>query len=250
LAIDASNDNFGDTASGHVKMLRVDYSVNGIGASKTVREQETLTITAISTPAAIVDAICGAIQGARGEAKLALLRSLRTAGGPKALQTIQTAMADDDAQVRDTAFHILCDWPTPDALPRIIDLATAPPKNTIKILALRGLVRLVPQSDMLDAKKVDTLKKAMALADRDEERRLVLSALGNVPSADALVLVASRLDNPVLKEEACVAAVTIAEKIASGHDTRVTAAMKQVEKMTTNKELASRAKAISSQSQR
>ena len=58
LAIDASNDNFGDPASGHVKKLHVDYSVNGVTASKTVREQETLTITATSTPPAIVDAIC------------------------------------------------------------------------------------------------------------------------------------------------------------------------------------------------
>ena len=60
----------------------------------------------------------------------------------------------------------------------------------------------------------------MALADRDEEQRLVLSALGNVPTADALALVASHLDNADLKEEACLAAVAIAEKLAPGHDAR------------------------------
>ncbi|MGA2253888.1 MAG: HEAT repeat domain-containing protein [Thermoguttaceae bacterium] len=247
LAIDASNDNFGDPANGHVKTLRVDYSVNGVNASKTVREQETLAITATSTPPAIVDAICAAIQEARGESKLALLRSLRTAHGPKALQSIRAAIADNDPQVKDTALHILCDWPTPDALPLIIDLATAPPTKTIKILALRGLVRLVPQNDALDAKKFDTLKSAMALADRDEERQLVLSALGNVPTTDALALVASHLDNPVLREEACVAAVTIAEKIADRHDARVIAVMKQVAKTTANKDLAARANSIAGQ---
>ena len=86
LAIDASNDNFGDPANGHAKKLRVDYSVNGVTASKTVREQETLTFTATSTPPAIVDAICAAMPAARGEAKLALLRSLRIgrrAQGPR-----------------------------------------------------------------------------------------------------------------------------------------------------------------------
>ena len=127
LAIEASNDNFGDPANGHVKKLRVDYSVNGAKASKTVPEQETLTITATSTPPAIVDAICEAMPAASGEAKLALLRSLRTAGGPKALETIRAAMADNDPQVKDTALHIVCDWPTPDALPLIIDLVTKPP---------------------------------------------------------------------------------------------------------------------------
>ena len=75
-------------------------------------------------------------------------------------------------------------------------------------------MRLVPQDDAPDAIKFDALKNAMSLADRDEERQLVLSGLGNVATAEALALVASCLDNPVLQEEACTAAVTIGEKIA------------------------------------
>ncbi len=202
--------------------------VNGVTASKTVGEGETLTFTATSTPPAIVDAICGAMAGAQGEAKLALLRALRSAGGPKALQTVKAAAADSDAQVKDTACRALCDWPTPDALPLVAELIKTAPTKTIKILALRGFVRLVPQQDAPDAKKLDSLKEAMALADRNEEKRLVLSALGNVPTVDALALVTSHLDNPALKEEACLAAVAIAEKIASSHAAEVTAAMKQV----------------------
>jgi HEAT repeat protein len=250
LAIDASNDNFGDPANGHAKQLRVDYRVNGVNASKTVREQETLVLTATSTPPAIVDAICGAVQGARGEAKLALLRSLRTAGGPKALQTIEAAIADADPQVQDTALRALCGWPTPDALPLISELVKTPPTKTIKILALRGFVRLVPQQDAPEAKKFDSLKDALALADRNEEKQLVVGALGNVPTAGALALVASHLDNPVLKEEACTAAVTIAEKLASSHGAQVTAVMKQVAKMTANKELAARADAAARQAEK
>ena len=244
LAIDASNDNFGDPANGHPKKLRVDYRVNGMVGSKTVNEQETLTITATSTPPAIVDAICGAIDGAQGEAKLALLRSLRTAGGPKSLQAVRTATADGNAQVKDTALHILCDWPSPDALPQIVDLVATPPTKTIKVLALRGLVRLVPQEDAPDAKKFDTLRRAMALADGNEEKQLVLSALANVPTTEALALVASQFDNTVIREEACTAAVSIAEKIGGSRDNRVTALMRQVAKLTANKELAARAAAI------
>ncbi|MGA2064373.1 MAG: HEAT repeat domain-containing protein [Thermoguttaceae bacterium] len=247
LAVEASNDNFGDPASGVPKKLRVDYAVNGVRASKTVAEQETLAFTATSTPPAIVDAICAALGGAQGEAKLALLRSLRSAGGPKALQTVKAAAADNDAQVKDTALHALCDWPTPDALPLVADLVKTPPTKTIKILAFRGFVRLVPQQEAPDAKKLDWLKDAMALADRDEEKRLVLSALGNVPTANALAVVASHLDNPVLREEACLAAVAIAEKLAPSQDAAVTAAMKQVTKLTANKKLAARARAIARQ---
>ena len=250
LAVEASNGNFGDPANGTAKKLRVDYTVNGVAASKTVREQETLTFTAVSTPPAIVDAICGAMGGAQGEAKLALLRTLRSAGGPKALQTVQAAAADNDAQVKDTALRVLCDWPTPDALPLVAELLKSPPSKTIKVLALRGFVRLVPQQDAPDAKKLESLKDAMALAERNEEKRLVLSALGNVPTADALALVASHLEDPVLKEEACLAAVAIAEKIAASHGAEVTAAMKQVAKLTANKKLAARANALARQAKK
>jgi HEAT repeat protein len=244
LAIDATNDNFGDPADGHVKQLHIDYKVNGVRASLTVPEGETLTLAAIATPPAVVDAICSALQGARGKARLALLRSLRTAGGAKSLAAIRTAMADSDPQVKETAQHILCDWPTPDALPAIGDLAGAPPTPTMKVLALRGLVRLLPQADLPVAKRFEMLKGAMAAADRDDERQLVLSALGSVPDADALTLVASCLDNPVLREESCIAAVAIAEKLNSSHDSRVAAVMKQVAKLSANKELAARADAV------
>ena len=126
LAVEASNDNFGDPAQGHPKKLRIDYRAGGVTASKTVGEGETVTFTATSTPPAIVDAICGAMAEARGEAKLALLRALRSAGGPKALKTVWEAATDLDAQVRETALRVLCDWPTPDALPLLAELAKAP----------------------------------------------------------------------------------------------------------------------------
>jgi hypothetical protein len=244
MAIDASNENFGDPAQRHVKKLRIDYRVNGVCFSKTVLEQATVMFTATSTPPAIVDAICAAMPAAHGEAKLALLRTLRLTGGAKALQTIEAAIADSNPQVKDAALLALCDWPTPDALPLIAGLAKRPPTATIKILALRGLVSLVPQADAPDAKKFALLSDAMALADRDEEKQLVFSALGNVPTADALALAASYLDNPVLKEEACLAAVAIAEKLPHGHVAQVTAAMKQVAKTTANKKLAARANSI------
>jgi HEAT repeat protein len=244
LAVEASNGNFGDPANGVAKKLRVDYTVNGVPASKTVGEGDKLTLTAIWTPPAVVDAICGAMAGAQGEAKLALLRTLRSAGGPKALKTVQAAVSDGDAQVKDTALRALCDWPTADALPLVAELLKSPPSKTLKVLALRGYVRLVPLQDAPDTKKFESLKEAMGLADRNEEKKAVLSALGNVPTADALALVAAHLEDGVLKEEACQAAVAIAEKLSPKHSAEVTAAMKQVAKLTANKKLANRANAL------
>ncbi len=51
LSVDATNDNFGDPADGIVKKLKVDYTIDGVAASKTVNEGETLTIAANEKPA-------------------------------------------------------------------------------------------------------------------------------------------------------------------------------------------------------
>jgi hypothetical protein len=94
-----------------------------------------------------------------------------------------------------------------------------------------------------------TPKDALAQSERTEEKRLVLSALGNIPTADALAMVVSHLEDAGLKEEACQAAVTIAEKLGAGR-AEVTAAMQQVAKLTTNKKLAGRANALIRQSKK
>jgi len=54
LTVDATNDNFTDPAEGIVKKLRVDYTINGVAQSKTVDENETLTIKANETPITLV----------------------------------------------------------------------------------------------------------------------------------------------------------------------------------------------------
>ena len=45
LKVEATNDNFGDPAEGVGKKLKVDYTFNGVAKSKTVDENETLTIS-------------------------------------------------------------------------------------------------------------------------------------------------------------------------------------------------------------
>jgi HEAT repeat protein len=244
LAVTASNENFGDPAYGVVKKLRVAYTVHGAGLAKTVGENEPLMFTGTSAPPAIIELICKTLDGAQGEAKLALLRALRSAGGPKALGIVTAASAANDSQVRDTALRALCDWPTADAMPLLANLIKTAQNPTIKILASRGFVRLVPQQDAPDATKFDSLKYVMTRADRNEEKVLVLSALGNIPTAAALALVTSQLDNPALREDACLAAVAIAEKLASSKGGEVTTAMRRVAKLTSNKVVAERANAV------
>jgi len=243
-SVEASNTNFGDPAQGTPKKLRVDYTIDGFSRSQTVAEKQTITFAAKTAPPAFVEAFGAALPKAPAEAKPALLRILRSAGGPAALRTVRQALNDEDKNVAEAAFRALCEWPSADALPAVAEMARSAKSATRKVLALRAYIRLAGQQDAGPDKLVESLKDAMALADRDNERRLALSALGNVPSVKALELVTPHLSKAALKEEACLAAVAICEKLVPRHGEQVARAMQQVAQTTANKQLAARARAV------
>jgi len=78
-------------------------------------------------------------------------------------------------------------------------------------------------------------KQADALIERNEEKKLLLGALGTVSSVEALSMAMANLDNRGTKNEACFAAVAIGNNIAGQNPREVTEAMKKVLKSTTNR---------------
>jgi HEAT repeat protein len=253
LTVEASNANFGDPANGQVKKLRVDYKVEGIADSKTVNESEIITLSAMASvmPPATVDALCAALaQAATPGAKVAFLRVLRTTGTVKALEAARAAAKDADAQVKDAGISMLCDWPRPDALPDVTELSKTATDAKVKILALRGLIRLTAAQDVAPEKKLAGLKDAMAKVERNEEKKLGLAALGAIPMAEALALVTPHLSNPAVKDEAGLAAVAIGEKLVASNAAAVAAAMDEVVKATQNKAILKRANALQQQAKK
>ena len=242
--VTASNSDFGDPAGGVVKKLRVDYKVNGRAVSKTVNENDSITLAADVVSPVCADAVFAALPGARGASKLALLRILRSIGGKRALEAVLAATSDADPEIRNVATRALCDWPDVEALPSLAQLAKTSPSPIFKILALRGYVRLAGRQDAATGQKLATLKNAMEMAGRSEEKKLVLAALGSIHTADALALVRPYLDNPEVREEAGLAAVAIAENIPPPRPALVARTMQQVAKVTTNEQLARRARAL------
>lgn len=243
-SVDASNENFGDPVHGTAKRFRVDYTINGVARSETVRENDTVTFTAKVAPPAFVEAFCAALPKAPADAKAALLRILRSAGGGPALKTVREALDDSDAKVKDAAARALCGWQTADALPAVTALAKTAKDATLKVLALRATIRLAVQQVAPPATVVASLKDALSLARRDPEKRLILSALGNIPSPESLALVTPFLSRGALKEEACLAAVAIGEKIVADHPEPVGQAMQKVALSTNSKQVAARAEAL------
>ncbi len=243
-SIEASNGNFGDPAQGTQKQLRVDYSVNGVRRSETVRERQTISLSAKFAPPEFVNAFTVALGKAGEQAKASLVRVLRSAGGPEALAAVRAARKDDSAAVREAAFRALCEWPTPDALPTVLELARGAGTPVEKVLALRGAVRMAVQQAAPAAERAGSLAEALELAERDNEKRLVIGALGNVPAVESLEILAKQLDEPKLRREACLAAVAVAEAIAKQHPQDVAPVMKKVSLLARDAKLSARAKAL------
>jgi hypothetical protein len=194
-----------------------------------------------ATPPAYIDELCSALKNAATDQKLALLRVLRAAQGPKALDAVRAAIKDADTEVRGEAISILCGWPSVEALDDVLRLTTASDRK-VKILALRGAIRLIPLQDASVAGKLGQFKELEPLIERNEEKRLLLGSLAEVPHKDALEMAIGYLDNAATKNEACFAAVAIAEKIATKDKSEVADAMKKVLEATTNNDLKKRAK--------
>ena len=197
--------------------------------------------------AACADKVVAGLAQAQGPAKLSLLRVLRSVGGPKAFAAVRAASKDSNAEIKDTALRAMCEWQSVEALPDVKELAKTAKDTKFKVLALRGYIRLIALQDVAADKKLAALKDAMAMCERKEEKRLVLAALGGIPTVESLALVVQNVSNPDLKDEASLAAVAIGEKIADSHPAQVNEAMKQVTAATTNQQILKKAKALESQ---
>ncbi len=163
---------------------------------------------------------CADIAAARsaswqGPARLSALRVLRSFGGTRALEEVRKAAADP--ALREEALRMICDWPTPEALPDVQELAKESPELKLKILALRACLRLIPLQDTTAARKLAALKEAISLVERPEERKLALAALAETPNPGAARIIESSLADPAVKAEAETALVRAGRLLADTH---------------------------------
>ena len=215
LSVDASNGNFGDTAPGKVKQLRVDYTDAGTPASQTVREGQTLHITSATVPSEIIDALCGALAEGEGETKLAVLRVLTSAGSQQAFEAVMALTSGSDAGLKEAAVRAVCDWPTVLALPTVMDWAVNSSDDTVRVLALRGAVRLLKLGQDAPEALTQNYATLMQKAASADEKKLLLSGLAQVGHASALELVLAQVGDDAVKAEAVQAAISIAKKLGA-----------------------------------
>jgi HEAT repeat protein/type 1 glutamine amidotransferase len=183
------------------------------------------------------DALIAGLPKAQPAAKIALLQALSHHGGPKALQAVKAAVADPNPEVQDAAVMLLSDWATTEPADDLLAIARQSSNRTHRILALRGYLRMAGQADVPPSRRVAMCQVGLRLATRDDERRLALTALAGVPTAEALAVTLPFLSNANLKEEAGAAAVAIGQKLLPNQAASVAEAMDKVLKVVTSMDL-------------
>lgn len=191
--------------------------------------------TKTDNPQSQAGKLIGLLAKAQPAQKAVLLRVLGVVGGPDALKAVRAAVNDGDGQVRDAAFRALCSWKTADAAPDLLAMAKSAPEASRKTAALRGYISLVRDESLSNEQKLAMCKQAAELIGRNEDKKLLLGVLGTVPSAEALAMAMTNVDDPATRDEACFAAVAISEKIVEQKPQEVTEALQKVLKATENK---------------
>jgi hypothetical protein len=124
------------------------------------------------------------------------------------------------------------------------------PSERLKTRALRGYLRLARQLNLPPDGRMAMYREALALAQRDEEKRLAVDVLQRIPTKASLALAEEHLRDPAVSEAAGVVIVAVARKLASAEPAAVAEALEQVLRTTKNKELATKARALLGQAKK
>ncbi len=146
--------------------------------------------------------------------KSMLFHVLGRIGDDSALPLLREALKDPDAEVVDAAVRALAIWPTITAKDDVLQIIRTTKNEVHEILTLQAYIRLIgleryraPEAAVRD------LKLAYGLADRPEEKRLVLGVLPNFACPEAQEFAESLLEFDDIKAEAQVAVDKIKKKL-------------------------------------
>jgi HEAT repeat protein len=225
--IKAANENDPKTRAAGIKALGETVGADDLGAltgalAKAKTDDEVAVVQAAleSACARIPDkAACAAkllpeLTASPVPAKCALLRVLGVIGTPNTLDAVQTAVANPQPTVRDTAIRVLSDWPESPALPALLDVLRTSEDETHRFLALRGCLRLLESGDQPSQQKLSTYTELITRTQRTDDRKAILSGLANVADPGALKLVEPFLADAQVQAEAELAMIKIAGAIA------------------------------------
>jgi hypothetical protein len=150
-----------------------------------------------------------------------LLRTLHRIGSPGAFSILLKARSDADEDIRDAAIRTLADWPDLTAEATLLEIAKTNNNSNYSLLALRGYLRLASDKNLNAEQRLAMYTQAMALANRPEEKRLMIPNLAEIETIKSLQLLTTCLKDPAVVQEASGPILSMARKLQAKHAAQV-----------------------------
>jgi len=185
--------------------------------------------------------LADAMQGATTEQKQLLLNQLAAIGGETALKTVVTAARSNEDALQNKATDLLGKWVSIDVAPALLDLAKNLENRKYKIRSLRGYIRVARQLNMTPEQRLEVCRNTLAIAERNDEKKLVFEVLRRYPTPQAVNFTISLLKDKQLNPSASATIVSWAERGTPIDADLLQNALQQVIATTTNASLKKRA---------
>lgn len=186
-------------------ILKAEKGAEREGAEKAVM----FVCSRIEDPAQRAAPLLSAIEALPEAQQRQLWPTLGRVGGETARQAIEKLIADPKSH--DIGLRAICNWPDASIAPRLTELVQQEQHGDHRTSALRALVRVaVLPDDRTDTQRLELLKQALGMCDRDAERTLVLQRARAIRSVDSLRFLLPFVDRPAFMEQACLSIVELA----------------------------------------
>jgi HEAT repeat protein/type 1 glutamine amidotransferase len=148
--------------------------------------------------------------------RASLVSVLALTGQGDAVPILQKALGASDLEVQRAAVVGLSEWTSPEPMEDLLRVARSSSDPSIKVLALRGFIRLVQRpAGRSAAETAKLLGSAMAIASRADEKKAVLAAVQRVVSPESLKIAQSAGNDPDVAAEANLAASTLEKALSA-----------------------------------
>ena len=135
---------------------------------------------------------------------------LASAGGTRALNSLNEIYQKGDADQKKAALTALANWTNPEAMDVLFAIAESDTNQENANKALEGYINLIRATSSANEGKVLMLRKALEVAKSTGNKQLILRQLTQYPTFQALIVAGNFLDDAALQQQAARAVMGIA----------------------------------------